>query len=148
MAEKKIAGRLFRVQPPLATVAIKLQFRVMNLLGGSVGELPGAIDALQTASRTKDEGAVSAANGKVIGVIIGILGRMKPDEGAALISDLVAMAEIKAANGAYEPADLDTEFSSDPSGLYELVGFVLKEALGPFISGLMGSMSGPKRASL
>lgn len=135
MAEKKIAGKLFRVKQPLATDALKLQFRVMNMLAGSGDQLGRAIAALQAGEGREK------AQGEVVSAVLAILGGMKPDDGARLISDLVAMAEIQGGNSKFEPADLDTEFSSDPSGLYQLVGFVLKEVLGPFISGLVESMS-------
>ncbi|MEC5289383.1 MULTISPECIES: phage tail assembly chaperone [unclassified Aurantimonas] len=161
MAEKKIAGRLFRIQQPLAREALALQFRVMNLLGGSATELPKAIEAMQAASAIQskyqgqnaptvsdeDMAKLSAANSQIIGVVMGILGNMKPEAGVSFLADMVAMAEVKAANGQYEQADIDTEFSTDPTGLYEVVGFVLKEVLGPFISGLMGSMSAKKGAA-
>lgn len=161
MAEKKIAGRLFRVQQPLAREALALQFRVMNLLGGTATELPKAIDAMQAASTIQakyqgqnapsmsdeDMAKLSAANSQIIGVVMGILGNMKPDAGVSFLADMIAMAEVKAQNGEYEQADIDTEFSSDPTGLYEVVGFVLKEILGPFISGLVGSMNAKKGAA-
>lgn len=147
MAEKKIAGRTFRVRPPLATEAIRLQFRVMNLLGGSAAELPAAVEALQSAASAKKEADKVKANGQIVGIVVGILSQMKPDEGTQFVADMVAMAEIKAANGTYEQADIDVEFSEDPTGLFQLVGFVLREVLGPFIQGLVGSMTGQRGAA-
>ncbi|KQT52223.1 MULTISPECIES: phage tail assembly chaperone [unclassified Aureimonas] len=139
MAEKKIAGRLFRVDQPLATEALQLQFRVMNMLQGSTDDLRKVFGAMSGAEDA--ESAKSIGAGESALATIAILSRLKPREGTQFVADVVAMAKIKGENGAFEPADVDTEFSTDPTGLYELVGFVLKTVLGPFISGLAGSMS-------
>ncbi|RIY00215.1 hypothetical protein D3218_13095 [Aureimonas flava] len=145
MAEKKIGGRTFQVKQPLATDALKLQFRVMGILAKSSTDLAKVLGAVQ-AAQSADGDARAAANANAVTAVLGILGSLSPDEGTAFISDLVSMAEVKGDNGRFEQADLDVEFSSDPSGLYQLVGFVLREVLGPFISGLVGSMGDAKTA--
>lgn len=142
MAEKKIAGRVFKVDAPLATVALSLQFRVMNILSNSPDALPTILGAVTKAADAKTERERLEANASLLSAMIGILGKMRPEDGTRLMSDLVSMAKVQAGNGRFDQADIDTEFSTDPSGLYELVGFVLKETIGPFISGLVGNSNG------
>lgn len=146
MADKRIGNRTFQVKTPLATEAIALQFRVMNLLGGATGDLPQIMAAIGKASSGGDDERLQA-NGQVVASLFGILSKVQPKDAVSFLRDVVAMAEVKGDNGRYEPADIDTEFSADPAGLYELVGFVLREAIGPFISGLVGSMSQQKRGA-
>lgn len=145
MSEKKIAGRVFRVDQPLATEALQLQFRVIGMLEGSTDDLQKVFDSMSGNEGAEDP----AGRGRSAPIIatIAILSRLKPREATQFISDVVAMAKVQGENGKYDKADLDTEFSSDPTGLYELVAFVLREVLGPFISGLAGSMSHVMKAA-
>lgn len=141
MAEKKIGNRTFRVKQPLATEALRLQFRITSLVKDREA-FQKIMEAGAEAASSKDDNIKAKAGAQVINSVIAVFGSIDPDEGTSLMRDLVAMSEIKASNGQYERADIDTEFSEDPSGLFELIGFVMKEVLGPFVAGLLSAMRG------
>ncbi len=138
MAEKKINGREFQVGQVLATDAIKLQIRILKIIGGGVDRLPVILkgrgaDATEDDKKQSDAAAVAA--------FTDIFAAADPDEMMKLVSDVVGMATIKRQSGAREQADLDGDFTEDKKSIFPLCIFVLQEVLGDFFTELRGNGS-------
>ncbi|WP_136625138.1 phage tail assembly chaperone [Aureimonas flava] len=136
MAEKKFGNRLFKVDQPLATQAIVMQGRLLRLIGPASDKLPALFDPANRKGPADQTAAL-----RIMGVLVEVFGHTEPEATAALLGDIVKMAQVKGANGRYEQADIDTEFSSDPGELYAVVAWILRETLGPFFSGLVANGS-------
>lgn len=133
MAEKKIGGRVFRCAPMLATDAIRLQVRLVKFLGGAVERLP---EIVQGASKGATDAQRAQANAKAIGLLVDLIGKSDPDDVARLMSDIVALSQIRRDSGDYHDADIDGDFVGRPGDMFEVVIWVLQEQIGPFFSGL------------
>lgn len=140
MAEKKIADRVFKAGDVLATDAIKLQIRLMKLIGPALDKLPAVF-----AGRAKDAApeARAAADNAAIMAIAGIFDKADPDAVIDLIKDIFALAMVSADGGkSYNPIDVDHEFSgSMMKHMFPALIFVLQETLGDFFSGALASGS-------
>lgn len=130
MAERKINGSTYRVEPPLATLALGLKLRIAKLAGPGFEVLPVALASLQSKDQALKEGAGSA----VIDALGKVMAKIDPDDVTDLMGDVVAMAKVKDATG-YGPVDLDGWITEHPGDLYPLMGFVLETAIGPFFPG-------------
>lgn len=137
MAEKKIKGNTYRVNNVLATDAIKLQVRVMKLIGGAVDRLPAILrgigaKASPEAKATSDAAAVAA--------LADIVAHLDPDDTVNLLRDILSFAQIHRPSGSWETVDLDGDFADGhQSALFPVVGFVLKEVVGDFFSEILAN---------
>lgn len=135
MAEKKIGDRVFVVGHVLATDAIRLQARLLKIIGGGVDRLPEILAGAGSASPEAKEKSNAAA----VAALTDILAKCDPEEVTKLITDIVSMAQIRRASGAVETVDLDGDLSQTKKDIIPLVGFVLKEVLGDFFAGSLAS---------
>lgn len=136
MAERKIGSREFRVDKPLATVALALKARLLRAAGGTAEHLPSLIGEM-VAAKTDQEKQI--LGGKVIGALTDIFSRLEPDDYVALVGDIISLAKIKRTSGQYDPCDLDGDFSENLGELLPVAVFVLKETLGDFFSAALAS---------
>ena len=79
MAEKKIGGRTFRVSAVLATEAIKLQVRLMKVIGGAVDRLPVILAGMGKKGETNPE-AKAASDAAAVAALADIFNKANPDE--------------------------------------------------------------------
>lgn len=137
MAERKIAGREFKVNPPLATEALRLQARLTKLLQAADTSLEDifVINFVADAGKPEQKAKAAAA---AISTIGRIFSTMSPDEYASLVTDVIGMAQIKRPSGAYEIADLDGDFSTDLKSIPQVFLFVLEVVYRDFFLGLAG----------
>lgn len=136
MAEKKINGVTYVAGAVLATEALRLQIRIMQLLGGAVDRLPGIIAGLASNAtpETKEK-----SNQAIIAALTDILAKCDPDATVTLIGDIVALAGVQRPSGSVEKVDLDGHITEHPANLMPLMAFVLMETFGAFFSGLPGN---------
>lgn len=142
METNKIKGfSTIRVDRPLATEALKLQARLMRAAGGLAEKLP-AILASRREGASDEERA--KADAEALTAITGIFDRLSPDEYAVLVGDIVSLAKLHRPSGAYEPMDLDMDFSPNLGAIIPVVVLVLKEVFGDFFSAAQASGSRAK----
>jgi hypothetical protein len=141
MAEKKIGGRTFRVGTVLATDAVRLQVRLMKIIGGAVDRLPVILAGMGKKGAENPE-AKSASDAAAVAALADIFTKADADEVATLVSDIIGMAQISTKAGAWETANLDQDFSGPQmKDLFPAVSFVLKEVLSDFFGGALASGS-------
>lgn len=136
MAEKKIGGRLFQVGNVLATDAIRLQARLLRILGGGVDRLPVI---LAGAGKDAKPEAKEASNAAAVAALSDIFSKCDPDDVTALIGDIVGFASLKAPSGSWMKADLDGDFTDRKADIIPVCGFVLQEVLGDFFGGALAA---------
>lgn len=146
MAERKIAGREFRVDPPLATDALRLQAKLTRLLEAADASMEDILVAFFGGGEKTQESQAKIVAG-AISTVGRVFSKLSPDEYAALVSEIVSMAKIKRPSGAYEIADLDGDFSGNLQAVPELITFVLRVVLSDFFTALLGSTSRLKKAA-
>ena len=136
MAEKKFSGREFKVGSVLATDALILQARLMQIIGGGLGQLPAIL-----ASRAEGATDAQRAAGDAAAIVAlgDIASKCEPGIISKLFEDVVGLALIKRPSGAWEKADLDGDFSEHKHDIFPFVIWVLREVLGDFFSGLQAS---------
>lgn len=131
MAEKKIKGQTYKVDNILATDAIRLQTRLLKVIGAGIERLPTILGGV---GKNVSEEKKAESNAAAVAAFTDIFMKCDPDEMTMLVKDLVELAMVKRPSGAYEQVDLDGEFTQDKSGLIPLVVFVLQEVFGDFFS--------------
>lgn len=136
MAEKKINGNTYQVGEVLATEAIRLQARVLKIVGGGLDRLP---TILAGAGEDASEAAKAASNVAAIGALADIFGKCEPEEVTRLMSDVVSLATVRRPSGAWEQVDLDGDLTDRKADIFPLMVFVLKEVLGVFFSGALAN---------
>lgn len=141
MAEKKINGRVYRADRVLATEAVRLQARLLRIIGGAVDRLP---DIMAGMGSKKDEAAQQKSNAALAAALADMFAKADPDEVTQLISDIVGYASLQAPSKVWEQVDLDGVFTQHPEDLYPVVAFVITTVLGSFFSALPGIGSLPK----
>lgn len=129
MAERKIGTRTFKTDKLLATRAVVLQARVFKVIGPGLAHMG---DVLREA-KGKDEVGAGA-----LGALAEVFAKSEPEALAALLKDVVELAQIKRPSGIYENCDLDGDFTTNPQDLYPVALFVIKEQLGDFFTGDLG----------
>lgn len=143
MAEtNKIKGfSTIKVDRPLATEALKLQARLMRAAGGLAEKLPAILASRREGASEEDR---AKADAEALSAITGIFHSLSPEEYASLVGDVVAMAKVHRPSGAYDPMDLDGDFSDNLGAIIPVVVFVLKEVFGDFFSAAQASGSRAK----
>jgi hypothetical protein len=138
MAEKKIGSRYFRAGEALATDAIKLQIRLMKIIGPALDKLP-AVFAGRAAGASAE--AQDASNAAAIQAISGIFEKADPDAFVVLLEDILALGKISyTGKGEWDDIVLDQEFSgANAKDLIPVALFILQETLGDFFTGLQAS---------
>lgn len=129
MADKKIGGNYYRVSPILATEALRLQVRLLNIAGPAVKALPAVLAARS--------GAGDRSNAEQAGLdaIAAVFTTADPDRVSQFVTDVCEKAEISADGKAYESLIFDHHLSDDQKSIIPVTFFVLKELLGDFFTG-------------
>lgn len=138
MAEKKIGGRTFRVGHVLATDAIKLQVRLLKIIGGGVDRLPVILAGMGDKGKADPE-AKAASDAAAVAALADIFSKADPDGVTRLISDILSMAQLNNPSGAWEEVNIDQDFTQHKRDLFPVAAFVLQEVLGDFFAGALGS---------
>ena len=138
MSEKKINGRFFKAGEALATDSIRIQIRLMKLVGPALEKIP-VLFAARAAGAS--EAQKVEANNAAIGAISTIFADASPDAVVALIEDVLKLGMISYdGKGAWDEIDLDQEFSgANQKDLIPALVFILQETLGDFFSGALAS---------
>jgi len=138
MAEKKIAGELYRVDPMPARQAIELLADIVRIGSQATGRLPSIIDALSS-SETEGDSLAQLANVAALAALGDILrANSSPDLGA-LIERIVSAAKVKRPSGEYVEVDIDEEFTGRLEAIVPVARFVLETNFGPFFAASGGN---------
>lgn len=135
MAEKKLNGVLYRVEPMLATDAIRMQVRIVKMLGSAVDRLPDIFN-----NRKDNE---EKSNAAMIAAFTDIFSKADPDEMTQLFKEIAELAQKRSPSGSHDPVDIDADFSGDLLTMMDLIIWVLREQFGSFFIGLL-ARGGPK----
>ena len=138
MAEKKINGKTFRVSHVLARDAIKLQVRLLKVIGGGVDRLPTIMAGMGKKGKDDPE-AKAASDAALVAALADIFSKCDPDGVVDLLDNIAAFAQVNTSSGAWNAVDIDQDFTSSKKDLYPFIGWVLKEVLGDFFSGVPGA---------
>lgn len=136
MAEKKINGKTYKVEPALATTALDLQLRLLKVIGAGIEKLP---EILQGAGSSASPEQKEAANGAAIAAFTEIFMKGDIKEMTSLVTDIVNLAMVQRPSGAYETVDIDGDFTGDLKSMFALVVFVLQEQFGDFFQGVLAN---------
>ena len=136
MAEKKINGVEYRVDPLLATRALVLQARLMRAAGPLASKLPSILASRREGATVEEK---AAADSEALVAITAIFDAISPEEFASLVKDIVEIAKIKRPSGAYDPVDLDGDFAGRLGDIIPVAVFVLSEQFGDFFSGALAN---------
>lgn len=134
MAEKKIGGRTFKVEPLLATEAIRLQMRLLKAIGPAVSRLPEIFAGIG-----KDQIAKEKANAAAIAALMDIVNGLDPDGATALVKDIVEVAMVQAPSREWRAVDLDGDFTGNLGEIIEVATFVLREQFGEVFSAALAN---------
>ncbi|MCA0345314.1 MAG: hypothetical protein LCH99_37190 [Proteobacteria bacterium] len=131
MAEKKIGGKVWRIEPMTAVDALKLYADIMRIVTPAAGRLPAIIFALSTGDEEKAMADVAA-----LSAISDILARTSSEQIADITRTIVESAEVSVDGGkSYIPVDIDVEFTGALPDLIPVAKFVLEEQFRDFFIG-------------
>jgi hypothetical protein len=136
MADKKINGVEYKVDPLLATKALVLQARLLRVAGPLASKLPSILASRREGASIEEK---AAADTEALVAITSIFEAAPPEAIAALIKDIVEIALVKRPSGAYDPVDLDGDFSGKLGDIIPVAVFVLSEQFGDFFSGALAN---------
>lgn len=143
MSEKKINNRTFKVEPLLATEAIRLQMRLVKAIGPAISRLPEIFAGIRDGKQEAREKANAAA----ITALSDMIGKMQADDATDLVRDIVQVAMVKRPSGAYDQVDLDGDFTGRLGDIVPVATFVLQEQFAEVFSGARGTGSPAKTAA-
>jgi hypothetical protein len=138
MSEKVIGDRTFKAGMVLATDAIKLQIRLVKLIGPALETLPDVFAGRADGASPEDQ---EKANAAAIRAIAGIFDKADPDAVVGLMKDIFAHAMVSPNKGqSYEEVSFDHEFSGPGAkNLFPALVFILREVLGDFFPDALAS---------
>lgn len=132
MAEKKIGGKVFRVQPMNAIDALALYMDIMRILGPSASRLPSIIVALGSS----EEGADMMAEVATLAAISDILQRTATDTITDVLRRIIELTSVSVDGGKnFAPTIMDVEFTGDLKSLVPVIKFVMEEQYSDFFTG-------------
>lgn len=134
MAEKKIGDRTFKCDAMLAFEALKLQARLMKVIGGALDKLPAIIAGTRNRG---DPVAEAASDAAAVGAFGDIFMKSDSTDIATLVKNIVEVAEIKGSSGQYRKVDLDGDFTDHLADLVPVVVFVLQVQFKDFFSAVL-----------
>ena len=137
MSERKINGRTFRVDRLLATQALVLQARIAKTVGPAVDKLPAMFAGRARPGVELSAEAEGNSNAAAIAAFAAIFTNNESTAVAALVSDIVSIAQIQGSNGAYTPVDFDRDFTESLADIVPVAIFVLQEQFGDFFTALL-----------
>ena len=136
MSEKKIRDRQFRVSPILASEALRLQARILKMVGGAVEHLP----AIFAKDRAASPEAEAASNAAAIAAVTSIFEKADADEVVSLIRVVVETVQVKRPSGDWNTVDLDGDLSGkNMADLFPVVVMALREHFGDFFSAALAN---------
>jgi hypothetical protein len=141
MAEKKINGRTFKVEPLRATEAIKLYALLLASAGTAVDRLPQLIVALSSEGEAE---ANIMADVAAIATVSQIARNAGPDGVTETLKMICETAMVLRPSGAYDQVDFDGDMTAHLKDIFPLAKFVLKEQYSDFfpVSGAGGIFRG------
>lgn len=131
MADRKIDGIEYHVDPLTAPEAIELYSDILRFLGPAASRLPAIILSLEAES----EGQAMMADVAALAAISDILARVSSQDVSALVSRIVGVASIKRPSGDYSECDLAGDFTGKLGNVIPLIKFVLEEQFRDFFPG-------------
>ena len=131
MAEKKIAGTEYRVEPLGAKDAYKLLAKLLRIAGPGGKQMPG----IQSLYESSEPQAVSVANASALSAASDILAVHGEHAYADLKSDVLSLAQARRPSGIYEQVDPDLDFVGDLESAETLFDFVMEVQFGNFSKG-------------
>jgi hypothetical protein len=138
MAEKKIKGQTFKVEPMLATEAVRLQARLLKVLGGGIDRLPEILSGAGSKATPEQK---EKSNAAAVAAFTDIFVNGDPNDMADLVKDVVEVAMVKRPSGVYEQVDMDGDFTGNLGAMMQVAVFVLREVFGDFFSDILASGS-------
>lgn len=132
MAEKKIGKQTYKTEPMLATEAIRLQARLLKVVGP-------ALDKLPTVFGGRQKGDEVVSNAAAIAAFTDIFTRSDPDDIMELVKDVCEVAMVKRPSGAYDPVSFDGDFTGNLGEIIPVAVFVLQEQFGDFFGAALAS---------
>lgn len=135
MAEMKIGRRVYKVEPMLATDAIRLQMRIAKLIGGGIDHM-SAILAGRGDKATPEQKA--ASDKAAIAAFTDIFIKADTEETVDLFKTIIETAMVKKPSGGYEQIDFDLDMTDSMGEVVPLGVFILRETFADFFSGAMG----------
>lgn len=132
MAEKKIGQKTYKVEPMLATEAIKLQARLLRVAGPALDKLPAILGG-------RKAGDEAASNAAAIAAFTDIFTRADPEEIMALVRDVCEVAMVRRPSGAYDPVSFDGDFTGNLKEIIPVAVFVLQEQFGDFFGAALAN---------
>lgn len=133
MAERKIGGVAYKVDPLYAKRALALFARVGKVVGPAMPEL---VHAIGSNNGTAEAAAKAFSR---------VMSDVDPEKFADLVEELVETVQIKSENG-YTSIVFDQEFTGNLQGAVKVVGFALQEHFGSFFTAILADMSGVRKA--
>lgn len=135
MAERKIDGKTYKVEPLLASEAIELYGQIIAVAGKAAGRLPAIIVALSSGDGANKAMADVAA----IAAITDILNGSSPAGVRDLIKRIVEIAMVQAPSKEWRQVDLDGDFTGNLDAILPVGRFVVEEQFGDFFIGSAGN---------
>ena len=139
MAEKKIGGRTFKVDPLPATEAIRLQMRLMKAIGPGLARLP---TILAGAGEGASDDARARANAAAVAAMTEVVSGLDADDATELISDVVTIALVQAPSKDWRRVDMDGDFTGKLGEMFDVMTLVLQEQFGEVFSAALAN--GPR----
>lgn len=137
MAEQKIGERVFKMEDVLATEAIKLNVRLMRFLGPAMDKIPTIFAALSSKATEEQRRASDAASIQAMG---DIFANADPDTVSKFVASVCEMAKVSYDGRNFDDVIFDQDFSGPHiKDVVPVSLFVLREAVGDFISGALAS---------
>ena len=126
MSEMSLDGLTYKVKPVLATNAMKIQVRLMKMVGN-------AADELMELQNEKDGVEV-----KLGAALIKCFGNADPNEFVSLANAILENVQVMQPSGEYRSVDINADFTGKMSVLYKVIFFAIKDMFGDFFGGSLG----------
>lgn len=135
MAERKIGGQTYKVEPLVASEAIELYAALIAAVGSASGKLPAIILSLTTG---EEEGKIMA-DVAALSALADIVRSNGADGIRNLVRRIVEIARVQAPSGEWRQVDLDGDFTGELGKLLPVAKFVIEEQFRDFFTGNAGS---------
>lgn len=134
MAEKKIDDTVYKVEPILATQAVRLLTRLTKAGGAAVERLPVIF-----AGANAEDGSPEAekSNAAAIAAFSDLFMKNDTEDLVKLIADLIGVAKIQRASGQWDHVDFDGDMSERMHHIVPLGVFVIQEQFASFFGGAL-----------
>ena len=131
MAEIKIAGTEYRIEPLSAKVAYELLAELLRLAGPAADHMQG----LTTLYKTGQEWSQEMADASAYKALTKILNVQGTQAFVDFKTSIIELAQARRPSGIYEQVDLDLDFAGDLESSEKLYDFVMEVQFGNFSKG-------------